>query len=350
MRQVSFGIFDHVERTSGDPVLHGLFEERLRLIEAAERAGFWGYHFAEHHWTPLGMAPSPSLLVAAAAARTSRIRLGPLVYLLPLYNPLRLIEETCMLDHLSNGRFELGVGRGVSPFELGYFKLPFYESRGMFEDALEVLSKGLRNERLTHHGPHYRFDDVPMELQPVQQPTPGFWHGCISEPNTGFAARRGMHIVLIGPTEHVRHMSEHYREIYAKHCDGPENLNPHIRDPKVGVQRHIYVAETDREAEAAARIAYKVFFDNLQKLWQMFNVRATVFPTDLEQAASAGACIVGSVSTVREKLAELLEKVDCNYVVLPFSWGNLTAAQSRRSFDLFATEIMPEFVPRARAA
>ena len=119
MAQVAFGLFDWIDR--GTVPLHQLYEERLQLLEAADAANFFCYHLAEHHATPLGMAPSPALFLTAAAQRTRRIRLGPLVYLLPLYNPLRLIEEVCMLDHLSGGRLELGVGRGVTPYELRYF-------------------------------------------------------------------------------------------------------------------------------------------------------------------------------------------------------------------------------------
>ena len=122
MAQVTFGVFDWIDRGKA-PLrqLHQLYAERLQLLEAADAAGFFCYHLAEHHATPLGMAPSPALFLTAAAQRTQQIRLGPLVYLLPLYHPLRLIEEVCMLDHLSEGRLELGIGRGVSPYELGYF-------------------------------------------------------------------------------------------------------------------------------------------------------------------------------------------------------------------------------------
>ena len=110
MAAVAFGIFDHVDR--GDEPLAALFAHRLQLAEAADAAGFRTYHVAEHHATRLGMAPSPGIFLAALAQRTRRLRFGPLVYLLPLYAPLRLIEEVCMLDQLSGGRFELGVGRG----------------------------------------------------------------------------------------------------------------------------------------------------------------------------------------------------------------------------------------------
>src|SRR4029078_13306041 len=94
------------------------------------------------------MAPSPALFLAAAAQRTRRIRLGPLVYLLPLYNPLRLIEEVCMLDHLSGGRLELGIGRGVSPYELGHFGVNAAETRAIFNETLAILVAGMTHDRL----------------------------------------------------------------------------------------------------------------------------------------------------------------------------------------------------------
>src|SRR6516165_8458540 len=150
MTEVDFGLFDWIDRTTTP--LHQLYEERLQLLEAADTAGFFCYHLAEHHATPLGMAPSPALFLAAAAQRTRRIRLGPLVYLLPLYHPLRLIEEVCMLDQLSGGRLELGVGRGVTPYELRYFGVDPAGTRAMFNEALAVLIAGLTSGRLNFHG------------------------------------------------------------------------------------------------------------------------------------------------------------------------------------------------------
>ena len=118
-----FGIFDHLD--DGGVPLGQLFEERLKLIEAYDRAGFYGYHLAEHHATPLGYAPSPGVFLSAVAQRTRQLRFGPMVYLLPLYHPLRLIEEICMLDQMSGGRFLFGVGRGISPVEVGFFGVDF---------------------------------------------------------------------------------------------------------------------------------------------------------------------------------------------------------------------------------
>src|SRR5438132_9992851 len=131
------GIFDHVER-SDRPVATTL-EERLQFAAAADAAGIYCLHVAEHHATPLNMVPVPGVYLGALARETSRLRLGPLVYLLPLYSPLRLIEEIAMLDHLSHGRLEVGIGRGVSPFVLMYHKIVHEKSRELFIDSLECI-------------------------------------------------------------------------------------------------------------------------------------------------------------------------------------------------------------------
>ena len=127
MDQIAFGLFDWIDR--GTAPIHQLYEDRLQLLQAAETAGFFSYHLAEHQLTPLSMAPSPALFLAAATQRTRRIRLGPLVYLLPLYDPLRLIAEVCMLDQMSLGRLELGIGCGVSPYELRHYGVNPAKSR-----------------------------------------------------------------------------------------------------------------------------------------------------------------------------------------------------------------------------
>jgi alkanesulfonate monooxygenase SsuD/methylene tetrahydromethanopterin reductase-like flavin-dependent oxidoreductase (luciferase family) len=137
---MKFGVFDHLD-DAGVP-LAKLYADRLKLVEAYDRAGIHGYHLAEHHGTPLGCAPSPALFLAAVAQRTDSLRFGPLVYLLPFYHPLRLIEEICMLDQLSGGRFQLGVGRGVSPFETQCYGLDFSKTAEIYHEAFELIRKG----------------------------------------------------------------------------------------------------------------------------------------------------------------------------------------------------------------
>src|SRR3954454_17680644 len=158
---MEFGIFDHLDRSPAS--LADYYEERLAIVELFDRAGFHAYHLAEHHATPLGMAPSPSVFLAAVAQRTRRLRFGPLVYALPLYHPLRMIEEICMLDQMSRGRLEIGFGRGSVPAELIYYGAKPEEAQQLYAEALELILKGLTERTLSFEGQFFRFDAVPME-------------------------------------------------------------------------------------------------------------------------------------------------------------------------------------------
>jgi alkanesulfonate monooxygenase SsuD/methylene tetrahydromethanopterin reductase-like flavin-dependent oxidoreductase (luciferase family) len=340
--KTGFGVFDHIERRGASA--DGLFEGRLKLLEQYDAAGFYGYHVAEHHATPLGMAPSPGLFLAAAAQRTRRIRLGPLVYLLPLYNPMRLAAEICMLDHLSGGRLELGVGRGVSPFELAYYGVSFMDSREIFEEALTVLAKGLRDERLSHRGKHYRFDHVPMEIRPQQRPNPPFWYGVTSPESLMFAARHGMHMVGGGPNAVLKPMTAQFREEVARHRGNPEDLNPGAGEPIIGALRHIYVAADEREVETIAAPAYRVFYENITKLWRDFRTLPDYgFTPELTIARQADVAIVGTAGQVRDQIGQFFASTGCNYLVIAFAWGGLSQDDSMRSLERFATRVMPHF-------
>src|SRR5207247_6633932 len=167
---MKIGLFDHVEHS--DRPLATLFDERITFAKAADDAGIYCLHVAEHHATPLNMVPVPGVYLGAVARATRRMRLGPLVYLLPLYSPLRLIEEICILDHLSYGRMEVGVGRGVSPFELKYHKIDHDESRDIFIDAFNCIAAGLTADTLTYSGKYHQYENVPIALRPLQQPHP----------------------------------------------------------------------------------------------------------------------------------------------------------------------------------
>src|SRR6202521_2273583 len=167
---MKFGVFDHVDRA--DLPLGEHYENRLKLIEAYDRLGIRTYHLAEHHSTPLGMAPSPSVFLAAVAQRTRRLRFGPLVYTLSLHHPLRVVEEICMLDQMSGGRLEVGVGRGISPHEVAYYGVDPAKAQAMYVEALQVILAGLTHKTLSFAGEFYRFRDVPIELEPVQRPYP----------------------------------------------------------------------------------------------------------------------------------------------------------------------------------
>jgi len=345
MDNLKFGIFDHMERRE-DENIADLFEGRLKFLEAADAAGIDGYHLAEHHATPLGMAPSPSVFLASVAQRTKRIRFGPLLYILPLYEPLRLVEEIGMLDQLSNGRFELGVGRGASPFELAYYNVPLLESKVMFEEAIDVLKKGLRNPRLSHDGDNYVYHDVPMETPPVQQPNPPFWFGAFSPANAGFAGGLGMNAVCGGTNKMVRDLKAIYDEARAGARGTDNDLNPHVDTPLFGAFRHCYLDETDAAAVLTAKPAYTDYYNNLMKLWRDFNTVNTLFTPDLDEARRYDVAITGSPDAVRADVEKYFEETGANYLVLAFCWGSLSQAQSDRSFQLFAEEVMPAFSGR----
>src|SRR5574341_2636144 len=144
---MEFGIFDHLDRN--DLPLNEFYESRLQLIEAYEKAGFYAYHVAEHHSTPIGLAPSPSVFLSAIAQRTKRLRFGPMVYALPLHHPLRLIEEICMVDQLSGGRLEIGFGRGSSPTEVKFFCFNDTPANEIYTEARELILRGLTQKTLT---------------------------------------------------------------------------------------------------------------------------------------------------------------------------------------------------------
>jgi alkanesulfonate monooxygenase SsuD/methylene tetrahydromethanopterin reductase-like flavin-dependent oxidoreductase (luciferase family) len=345
MAQVAFGVFDWIDR--GKVPLHQLYAQRLQLLEVADAAGFFCYHLAEHHATPLGMAPSPALFLTAAAQRTRRIRLGPLVYLLPLYNPLRLIEEVCMLDHLSGGRLDLGIGRGVSPYELGYFGVAAADTRAIFTEALAVLVAGMTHERLTFEGQHYQYHDVPMELRPMQQPYPPLWYPTHNPESIEYVARHGYNFAAIGPAAHVRQLVDTYWQTWQAHRQEPGRLNSHVAAPKVGVMRQVFVADTDTEALAATRAAHADWYRSITKLWHDHNDHSVDGFFAWEPAVQSQTVIFGSPARVRAQMTQLLEETGCNYAICSFAWGTFPHEQTLHSLRLFAEEVMPAFSGRA---
>jgi len=333
---VKFGVFDHVD-DSGLPLAEHL-EARLGAAEAYDAFGYHGYHVAEHHGTPLGLAPSSGILLAGLSQRTRRLRFGPLVYLLPLYHPLRLIEEVAMLDALSNGRFQLGVGRGVSPIELGFYGLDMAEQRGRYDETLAVLLKGLSSDVLNHAGEYYRFDRVPMTLRPVQRPHPPLWYGVGSPDSIRWCARNGVNAVTRAMGEDVRRFTELYRA---------EWTGSEAEMPLLGVNRHIVVADSDAEAKALARPAYARWRRNMAKLWEE---RGSGFPLAAQlpelwdEAEAMGHCCAGSPRTVRDIVAREAAS-GVTYFVSGFYFGDLPLDAVKRSAELFAAEVMPAFAP-----
>lgn len=339
---MKFGIWDHVDRNQ--LALADQFDRRLDYLKAADEAGFYSFHVSEHHATPLNMVPVPGPFLGAVARETKRMRLGPLCYLLPLYSPLRLIEEICILDHLCRGRFDIGVGRGISPYELNFHNVNPENSCAIFEDALETILYGLTHERLDHEGPYFNYKDVPMELTPLQQPHPPIWYPSSNEAGSAWAGERGYHLVTLGGTEAARPRIDAYKEAYAKR-GGPLTPNDDLDGgTAIGIMRHLVIGETEDEARTIADEAYVTWYDSLTKL-QRANVNgpqiAGFAPPDMETARQAGGIIVGTVDSVRDEIASHIETLGLNYMIFGFYLGNIAHEHAIRSLQRFSEEIMP---------
>jgi alkanesulfonate monooxygenase SsuD/methylene tetrahydromethanopterin reductase-like flavin-dependent oxidoreductase (luciferase family) len=339
---MKFGVFDHID--DGGLPIGRQFEERLALIERYEHAGFHAYHLAEHHGTPLGHAPSPSVFLAAATQRTTTLRLGPLVYCLPLYHPLRLIEEVCMLDHLSEGRLQLGVGAGVSPVEVGFFEVDWDSRRERFDEAFEILLKGLASDELTHHGPEHHYDGVPMTLRPVQHPHPPLWFGISHAGRAAWAAEHEVNVVALLPAGMVRPITDAYRAEWEARGRAAQDI------PFMGVSRLIVLAETEQEAMSAARRAYRPWFQSLNHLWRKYDVPsplAGVLPEDFVDWHNAGAGFAGTPAQARDYIEAQIEEAGINYFCADLAFGDLSFDEAARTVDLFEREIIPAFDPVA---
>ncbi len=333
---MKFGVFDHLD-DAGIP-LGELYAGRLRLAEAYDRLGFHAFHLAEHHGTPLGCAASPSVFLAALAQRTKRLRFGPMVYLLPFYHPLRLIEEICMLDQMSGGRLELDVGRGVSPFETAAYGLDFTQTQAMYHEAFQVVLKGLACDELTFAGKFYRFDKVPMVLQPVQRPHPPLWYGVSIPDNADWPAQNDVNIISLAPREAVRPIFERYLSV--RHKLGKEDST------LFGVGRHVIVADTDAEALALARRAYPRWRASFFWLFERHGAAPRVslqYPKSFDELAALGIAVAGSPQTVRDFIAAEIDATAPNYFVPWLAFGDMRTEDALHSIELFGREVVPAF-------
>ena len=327
-----FGVFDHMDGGTVPPAQ--LFEERLRIVEAYEQGGFDGYHVAEHHSTPLGRAPSPSVYLAAVAARTKRLRFGPMVYLLPMYHPLRLAEEVMMLDQLGNGRLDVGIGTGISLLELQSFGIDKADSSELFDDALAVMKQVWTQDSVTFESRNYTFKDVPVVTRPVQKPHPPLFYG-VGHPEAAPARlAAGFHGITMSPREAVRGIWTSEEATAAVRGD----------DRSLGVARLVVVDRDGAKAWDLARRAYRVWERSFHYLWRLFDV-APVFgwrPTEYDGMADLGIAIAGNPDEVAGTIQAHLEETGSNYFVGQFVFGDMSLAEGLRSIELFATDVMPK--------
>lgn len=330
---LQFGIFD--QNDHGPSSLAEQYEARLRLIELYDRSGFRTYHMSEHHATPLNLTPSPSVFLAAVAQRTKRLRFGALVYVLPTHHPLRLAEEVCMLDHLSQGRVEVGVGRGASPHELAYFGVDPDGAPAMYVEAYTVLMQALTQAEVNFSGRHYRFANVPIDLQPFQRPHPPLWYAVPVPDGAAWPAQHGINVVCGGPLSRVREITDRYRAEWAAAGRRADEL------PLLGLNRFVLAADTDREAMALGRRAWPKFYASFMKLWKLHGTqpRNIRLPEDFDTLVENGGAIAGSPGTISDRIRRMTEEGGVNYFISQFSFGDLTEAEVLHSVGIFVREM-----------
>jgi len=336
------GLFDHVEH--GERPLGTLFDERLRFAEAADKADIYCLHVAEHHGTPLSLIPVPGVYLAALARATKRVRLGPLVYLLPLYSPLRLTEEISMLDHLSHGRLEVGVGRGVSPYELGFHKVAFEDSRDIFIDAFKCLRAGLATDTLTYKGKHYAYEKVPMALRPLQQPHPPFWYASTNAAGATWAGDQGLHFVTLGPVAMAKATIDAYRAALGERGGAAQPKPEFPGGAAIGISRMIIVADTEAQARRFGKPALDYHIANLTWLRDKLGPTAGLslpFGADYDAWVANGTAIAGTPQQVRAEIERQAAALGVNYLLAYPFFGTMSLADALRSLSLFSTEVMP---------
>ena len=241
---MKFGLF-HEFPCHGDLSQREVFAESFELVDEAERLGTDGVWLAEYHFLPQrSVLSSPVTVATAIAARTSRIRIGLAVQVLPLANPVRLAEEIATLDHISQGRLDFGIGRSTFSFIYEGFGMDFGESRGRFDECLEIILKGWSEDQFSYEGDFYKFENSSVVPKPYQQPHPPISVGVTSAETFPMVGRMG-YPILINPSRvfSLAELKDHIADYQKARKDAG-----HEGQGAVGLRVPIYLAET---AEAA---------------------------------------------------------------------------------------------------
>jgi alkanesulfonate monooxygenase SsuD/methylene tetrahydromethanopterin reductase-like flavin-dependent oxidoreductase (luciferase family) len=327
---MEFGLFDHVDR--GDGTLQQFYEDRLRLAEKYDKAGFYAYHTAEHHATTLGMASSPNVYMSAVAQRTKHLKFGPLVYCLPQYHPIRLFEEICMLDQMSGGRLQVGVGKGISAIESGYYGLDGTDVAAMYQEYYQIIIKAMTSEQLTFKGDYFSVENMPLEVKPAQTPHPPIWTGISSPISTAWPAKNKINIISNSNTRVMRQITDAYRVDW-------RSLGRPLDDlPFMGMTRFLVIADTNDKAMAIGRRAYDVWYKSFMKLWWRHGKTPPLaaYTEDFDGIIESGLAIAGCVETVTNILQDQIQESGINYFVARFVFGDISYNEAVYSIDSFS--------------
>ena len=316
------------------------FAWHLDLWTRCQDIGFEGIFFSEHHFGQGRLTPSPNLLIAAVAARTTTLRLGAMGMVLPLYEPWRVAEEIAMLDHLSGGRFEMGFSSGAGPMEPVAVGIPIEDIRPRFIESLEVLDKALTQAPFSHHGQFFNYDNLSIVPLPLQQPTPRGWMTCVSTATAELAGARGYNACTgFLPTAEAKVLFEARSAAAAKAGlpSGPAHN---------ALRRQILVARTDDEGKDIAAAA-------TAKLMAMFGRGRPHADTESGTASAApdapptprglffgeDETITGSPATVAEQIIAQCRASGAGHI-LGYPFISALKADVGRSYELWR-EVIP---------
>ena len=318
-------------------------------VDMAETLGLDIICLAEFHFTPNRVISSPLTLAAAIAGSTRRIKVGTSVLILPLGNPLRIAEETATLDHVSEGRFELGVGR--SGFQVAYegYGIPYGESRDRFWEALDVITKAWTMDRFSHEGRFYSYDNVCLVPKPLQSQHPPIRVAATSNDTFPLIGRMGFPL-LIGlrtfPLAQVAEQVESYRRAWKE--------AGHEGTPDVSLRIPVYLADAQERAIAEPE---ESFMRQFRRLATQLSESATRPGADQREQRPERAdtlaevswedvrrekVIVGTPEMALEQIERLQEMLGFNEVVAEFNAGELIPPESiERSLRLLSERIIP---------
>jgi alkanesulfonate monooxygenase SsuD/methylene tetrahydromethanopterin reductase-like flavin-dependent oxidoreductase (luciferase family) len=343
---MDFAVFDELSTVEGDE-MGSVYDAHLGLVSLAERGGYHSYWFAEHHFGADRAAPSPNLLIAAASRITSSILLGSMVNVLPFHNPVRLAEETAMLDHLTHGRVQFGIGRGVRPPEFRRYKVDMNLSREMFSESFELHKQLWTTPGATADGEYWSFEDVTIVPSVLQQPYPPVWCTGMSRESARWAGAQGIPFVtsFLAPDE-TQAIGDEYRSSFV-----PSTLNA---EPCFGVMRHLYMSdsfETARDevghvydrlfhhwldvaltSQAKVPESYKAYPERHVRLGNM----------KLDELVAEGLILFGGKEEVKEAVQDHANRGTDLLMVWVSPWG-VQVDQAAQCLERFATDVMPDF-------
>ncbi len=348
---MKFGML-HLFENPMDRTEKEVVDEQFDIMVRAEEFGFDSVWPAEHHFSEYGYCASPAVSLAAVAARTKSIRLGTGVVVLPLNHPIRVAEDFAIVDLLSNGRVDLGVGRGYQPHEFQGYGVDQARSRDMFHESVEVIQKAWTEERFSYDGQFYQVNDVAVRPKPLQKPHPPIWMASLSPETFALCGRYGFNL-LCAPV-----FGFDVNRGAAQIDEWRQALREHDRDPAqhdIGALIMTYVADTTQEALDDFAEPVLWWYHTFGKYvapppeegpvptYEMYTAtRQLVNSVTWEQIVQVGAVVCGSPDQVVERIGEITEKTGLGLYLAWIRIGGLAHDKVLRSMDLMASKVMPQ--------